>query len=114
MDKRTGVSYDVYQMDMYASEDGTGWIENARLLIGSVTLPVTSLEDVTEVMVLKALKKALKKARFTDMTGLASFCPLVTRNRKKVYAEDYYGDGQWWEVGAVKGHCPMYGLSPAA
>ena len=110
MDKRTGVSYDVYQMDMCASEDGTGWIENARLLIGSVTLPVTSLEDVTEVMVLKALKKA----RFTGMTGLTSFRPLATRNRKKVYAEDYYGDGQWWEVGSVKGHCPMYGLSPAA
>ena len=110
MDKHTCVIYDVYHLDMYASEDGTGWIENARLLIGSVTLPVTRLEDVTEVMVLKALKKA----RFTGMTGLASFCPLATRNRKKVYAEDYYGDGQWWEVGAVKGHCPMFGLSPAA
>ena len=35
---------------------------------------------------------------------------MVTTDRRTVYAEDYYGDGSWWEVGAVKNHVPVYGL----
>lgn len=109
MEGQQGTRFNVYQMDMYADGVG-GWIENSRLLIGSVTLPAESLEDVTEVMTLKALKKA----RFTDMTGVATVCPLTTQNRKVVYAEDFFDDGRWWEVGLVRGHRPLYGLAPAA
>ena len=29
---------------------------------------------------------------------------------RRVYAEDLYGDGHWWEVGAKKDHMPLYGL----
>ena len=35
---------------------------------------------------------------------------LTTTDRRRVYAEDYYGDGSWWEVGTVKDHMPVYGL----
>ena len=41
---------------------------------------------------------------------LARRMALVTTDRRTVYAEDYYGDGSWWEVGAVRNRVPVYGL----
>ena len=35
---------------------------------------------------------------------------LNTTDRRRVYAEDYSGDGTWWEVGTVKDRMPVYGL----
>lgn len=35
---------------------------------------------------------------------------LDTTDRRRVYAEDYYGSGEWWEVGSVKEWRPIYGL----
>lgn len=52
---------------------------------------------------------ALKRFGYSDLTG-RQIKALVTTDRRVVYAEDYYGDGTWWEVGAVKGHVPVYGL----
>ena len=102
------MKFDVYELDMWSDGDG-GWTENSRSKIGSLELPVTRVEDVTGLMVLETLVSA----EFTGMFG-RSYRPLTTKDRRRVYAEDCYGDGRWWEVGAVKEHYPMYGLSPVA
>ena len=108
MENQNGIRFDVYELDMWSDGDG-GWTENARYKIGSIHVPDMDVGDMTEVEILKVMKKAA----FRSMTG-TSFHPLTTRNRKRVYAEDYYGDGKWWEVGIVKGHQPLYGLALVA
>ena len=107
--KRKSENYDVYLLDMAADDSGNGYVENNRIQIGSVQIPVEDNGDMSDV----AMLKALKRARFVDILGRV-YHPLDTRNRRKVYAEDYFGDGQWWEVGSVKGHCPIFGLAPAS
>lgn len=61
--------------------------------------------DLDDVDILSALKGF----SYRDFTG-RTICALATTDRRTVYAEDFYGDGSWWEVGSVKGRVPVYGL----
>ena len=103
------VKYDVYLLDMYAGDSEYVWVENARTLIGSVRIPAENNQGLRDVTVLSALYNAV----FSDTLGRA-YHPLETKDRRMVYAEDYYGDGQWWEVGSVREHCPIFGLAPVS
>ena len=100
--------FDVYELDMCPDVEG-GWEENSRDLIGRLDLLIGDMNDLTDVTLLKALKKA----EFVSVLG-SKYHPLATRDRKVVYAEDLYSGGEWWEVGCVKGHCPKYGLALVA
>lgn len=93
----------VYLLDMFRDSD-SGWVENARTRIGTLVVE-KELEDVTDKDILRALSQFTTK----DLTGRQ--CGTIsTTDRRRVYAEDLYQDGSWWEVGAVKEHQPMYGL----
>lgn len=96
-------TFDVYLLGVYLEEGG--WQENERHLLGNVEVATTGTGEIDEVDILTAMK------RFTypDFFG-CGIMALATIDRRIVYAEDYYGDGQWWEIGAVKGHVPVYGL----
>jgi len=52
---------------------------------------------------MSSFEQTVRGARFLDSVPL---------HLKKIAdgAEDFYGDGQWWEVGIRKGHEPCYGL----
>ena len=108
MSEQNGIRFDVYALDMWTDGEG-GWTENARSRIGSVELPANRIEEVTDLMILKALNEV----EFADFMG-QRYHPLATKDRRLVYAEDYYGSGEWWEVGFVKRHEPVFGLVPAA
>ena len=97
------IAFDVYLLDVYLDEGG--WIENERHLLGNIEVESVIGKEIDAVDVLAALKKF----RYRDYTG-RQISALVTTDRRTVYAEDYYGDGSWWEVGAVKNHVPVYGL----
>ena len=92
-------SYDVYLLDMYLDE--CGWTENERHLLGKLDIELTVGTEIDDVDVLTALKNF----SYRDLTG-RSISALVTTDRRTVYAEDYYGDGSWWEVGAVRNGFP--------
>ena len=96
-------SYDVYLLDMYLDE--CGWTENERHLLGKLDIELTVGTEIDDVDVLTALKNF----SYRDLTG-RRISALVTADRRTVYAEDYYGDGSWWEVGAVRNRVPVYGL----
>lgn len=95
--------FDVYLLDMYLDEDG--WTENERHLLGDLEIEPAIGKNIDDMDVLSALKDF----RYRDYTG-RQISALVTTDRRTVYAEDYYGDGSWWEIGAVKNHVPVYGL----
>ena len=95
--------FDVYLLDVYLDEDG--WRENERHKLGSVEVDYTIGEAPDGVDILAALKNF----SYRDLSG-RSIGALVTTDRRKVYAEDCYGDGSWWEIGAVKNRVPVYGL----
>lgn len=95
--------FDVYLLDVYLDEDG--WQENERHKLGSVEVNCANGEEPDGVDILAALKDF----SYRDLCG-RSISALVTTDRRKVYAEDYYGDGSWWEIGAVKNRVPVYGL----
>lgn len=97
------IAFDVYLLDVYLDEGG--WIENERHLLGNMEVEPAIGKEIDAVDVLAALKKF----RYRDYTG-RQISALATTDRRTVYAEDYYGDGSWWEVGAVKNHVPVYGL----
>ena len=103
MTEQKGTRFELFELDMIWSEDG-GWEENDRHRIGNVTVQADGGE-ITDRQVIKAVAGTDIK----DVIG-RKFPALTTTDRRRVYAEDLYGDGRWWEVGAVKKHEPLYGL----
>lgn len=96
--------FDVYLLDVYMDDGGT-WTENERHLLGKLKVEPAFGRDLDDVDILSALKGF----SYRDFTG-RTICALATTDRRTVYAEDFYGDGSWWEVGSVKGRVPVYGL----
>ena len=84
--------FEVYLLDVFLDE--SGWQENERFYLGTLDVDILA---------------AMKNFRYRDYTG-RQISALVTTDRRTVYAEDYYGDGSWWEIGAVKNRVPVYGL----
>ena len=96
--------FDVFALDMIPGSD-EGWIENERHLVGRVAVEAESYDTISDKNILKALKN------FDLKTITGSLIPaLNTTDRRRIFAEDYYGDGTWWEVGNVRQHKPCYGL----
>ncbi len=95
-------TFDVFLMDVYM-EDGS-WVENERHRLGK--LEVTSMAgevDGDDVL------RAMGQFSFPDLMG-RQLRALDTTDRRRVYVEDYTGDGTWWEIGAVKERKPIYML----
>jgi len=95
--------FSVWILDMLY-EYGT-WVENDRHKNGYLEIRAESLDKVTDVQLLKAMSEHKIGTVFGQKTYAIS-----TTDRRRVYAEDYYGDGTWWEIGQKRGHCPLYGL----
>ncbi len=97
------IVFEVYALDVY-QEDGC-WIENERHRLGKMeVLPALGQEiDTVEIL------SAMARFSYPDLCG-RRLRALNTTDRRRVYAEDYYGDGTWWEVGTVKDRMPVYGL----
>ena len=95
---------DVYYLDMCSDGEG-GWEENERHFLGELRItPVLGAEiDSKDVL------SAMRKFSYSDLCG-RQIRALDTTDRRRVYAEDYYGSGEWWEVGTVKERRPIYGL----
>ena len=96
--------YDVYLLDMWGNEDD-GYEENQRFLVGRIQVLAPTFEDVSEVGILRAMKKL----EIADIVGHRCKA-LTTMRRDVVYIEDLYGTGLWWEIGDVKTRKPVYGL----
>lgn len=95
--------FDAYYMDMLYGPDG--WQENNRIPIGKVTVKAESFDSLDERKILKAMTEFKVKTLFGGQAAA-----IGTTDRRRVFAEDLYGDGTWWEVGVVRRHEPMYGL----
>ena len=97
------IVFEVYALDVY-QEDGC-WIENERHRLGKMeVLPAWGHEnDTLEIL------SAMARFSYPHLCG-SRLRPLNPTDRRRVYAEDYYGDGTWWEVGTVKDRMPVYGL----
>ena len=100
--------FNVYLLDMWGNEED-GYEENDRHYVGAIHVPAPSFEEVTEVGILKAMKKLEIRQLFGPTVRA-----LTTRDRRKVYIEDLYGDGTWWEIGTKKERRPVYGLKYVA
>lgn len=96
--------YNVYLMDVYQEPDGL-WVENCRNYMGEMTVKPKKGSEPEPADILASLKAF----SFRVLPGRMMMA-LTTTDRRRVYAEDYYGTGEWWEVGTVKGHKPVYGL----
>lgn len=95
-------TYDVFALDMYL-EDGC-WTENERHYLGKLSVtPVSGNVDEGDILA------AMRAFSFSDLMG-RRLRALDTTDRRRVYVEDYTGDGTWWEVGTVKDRMPIYGL----
>jgi hypothetical protein len=95
--------FGVYLLDVYLEE--SGWQENERHFLGKLEIESVIGTELDDVDILTALKGF----EYNDFSG-RRISALITTDRRTVYAEDHYGDGQWWEVGSVKGRVPVYGL----
>lgn len=95
--------YEVYILDMLPDGDG-GWLENERQKIGSIEV------DCSEQSLPLAILNALRDFTCSDIAG-REHNVLTTTDRRRIYIEDYYETGTWWEVGVRKGHKPFLGLS---
>lgn len=95
--------FDVFLLDVY--QDEGGWIENERHFLGTTDLKIANGGEPDEVDILNALRKF----SYRDVSG-REIRALDTTDRRTVFAEDYYGDGSWWEVGTVKEKMPVYGM----
>lgn len=97
------IVFEVYYLDVY-QEDGC-WIENERHRLGKMeVLPALGREiDTAEIL------SAMTRFSYSDLCGRRLWALYIT-DRRRVYAEDCYGDGTWWEVGMVKDRMPVYGL----
>lgn len=96
-------NYKVYLLDLYMDE--CGWQENERHQLGQLTVEPSCGSEVNAMDILKAMNGFA----YSDLLG-RQIRALDTIDRRRVYAEDPYGSGTWWEVGMVKGHMPVYGL----
>lgn len=100
------MEFEVFELDMWQTSQGC-WQENNRYLLGRVKVDVGSIDEITDVKLLDAMYR-FKVRGLTGLTAPA----ISTTDRRRVYAEDLFGDGSWFEVGAKKGYMPMYGLRP--
>ena len=96
--------YMVYQLDAWRDHDG-GWYINDQFERGTLKIKLAKGESVNDKKILEAMRD------FTvwSITG-TGFPALTTTDRRRVYAEDLYATGDWWEVGRKKEHCPLFGL----
>jgi len=98
--------FEVFVLDVY-QEDGC-WVENERHRLGKLEVtPATGDVDGYDILA------AMKQFSYSDLMG-HRYQAIQTTDRRRVYAEDYYGDGSWWEVGTVKDRMPVYGLKEVA
>jgi len=104
MAEKQSVKFELFELEMVWNEE-SGWEENDRHRLGNVTVETDRSGEITDRQVIKAVAEK----DISDAIG-RKFPALTTTDRRRVYAEDLYGDGQWWEVGAVKRHEPIYGL----
>lgn len=98
------VRFEVFYLDVYMDDAGC-WTENDRTPLGELVVNPAVGSNVDAVDVISAMNAF----SYSDIIG-RRIKALDTSDRRVVYAEDYYGDGTWWEVGTVKGHTPVYGL----
>lgn len=94
--------FEVYSLDMLPDVNGR-WVENERQKIGGIEV------ECNEESLPRALLNALRDVTCRDITG-REHPVLLTTDRRRVYIEDYYGTGEWWEVGEKKGRKPFLGL----
>ena len=104
MKRNQEVKFELYELEMLWA-DGEGWSENNRHHLGTVSVNPGRNGDLTAARIIKAVSGI----QISDIIG-RKFPALTTTDRRRVYAEDFYGDGTWWEIGAVKRHEPLYGL----
>lgn len=97
------LKYEVYLLSMYKNDEGL-WTENDRYRLGDLEVDAPKGEPGP-----KDIVKALGGFKIRELTG-REISVLSTTDMRRVYAEDYYGDGSWWDVGEVKGRVPTYGL----
>jgi len=97
------VRFEVYYMDMWMDEEG--WTENERHLLGELTVKQALNGEIDDIDILTALAQFSYPVNYGCRQRA-----LTTTDRRRVYAEDYSGDGTWWEVGTVKDRMPVYGL----
>ena len=95
--------FQVYQLDMWKDEGG--WYQNDRFDLGVLSIPLAMNQLVND----KTILQAMREFEVTDIAG-RSWPALNTTDRRRVYAEDPYCMGEWWEVGEKKDHRPMFGL----
>ena len=95
--------FSVWDLDMLL--EGGIWVENDRHKNGYLEIRANDINDVTDVQLLKAMSEYKVGTVFGQKTYA-----IKTTDRRRVYAEDYYGDGTWWEIGQKCGHYPFYGL----
>ena len=99
---RTMKSFDVFVLDVY-KEEGC-WIENERNRLGKLNvMSVSENVDGSDIL------SAMKGFTYSDLLG-RRIRALDTTDRRRVYVEDYTGEGTWWEIGEVKEHKPIYML----
>lgn len=94
--------FEVYSLDMLPDEND-GWVENERQKIG--TIKIQSGEQSLPAAMLAALRNLTCR----DIAGREHYI-LNTTDRRRIYVEDFYGTGEWWEVGTKKGRKPFLGL----
>lgn len=94
--------YEVFILDMLPDGDG-GWLENERRQIGAIEV------ECDEQSLPLAILNALRDLTGRDIAGREHHV-LTTTDRRRVYVEDCYGTGEWWEVGTKKGRKPFLGL----
>lgn len=97
------IVFEVYALDMY--QEDRCWIEHERHRLGKMeVLPALGQEiDTADIL------SAMARFSYPDLCG-RRLRTLNTTDRRRIYAEDYYGDGTWWVVGTVKDRMPVYGL----
>lgn len=97
-------TFEIYYMDMIPDGDGD-WQENERIYLGKVDILAESIEDIDDKKILKAVHNHWA----VEYSG-RKVQAFHTTDRRRVYAEDLYGDGTWWEVGYKVQHKPVLGL----
>ena len=95
--------FEVYTLDTFPDDEDGGWVENERQKIG--TIEIQSSEQAFP----EAILNALRNLTCSDIAGREHHV-LNTTDRRRIYIEDFYGTGEWWEVGTKKGNKPFLGL----
>ena len=97
--------FDVYALDMWWQAADECWEENNRHKIGKLSVSAEDFDSIDEKTILDAMAKFEVKPMF----GIP-YKAIPSTDRRKFFAEDYYGSGEWFEVGLRKKHEPIYGL----